>query len=299
MALVLAAGGLCVPATAQTPAPADPAANITTIAANLNISPKRVTFDRNTRSTTVYIFNQGTAPASFDISLIDRMMLPDGQIMPVEDAANKPELGPVLSQVKSAKAMLQASPRRATLEPGKGQTIRIRALPGADLADGEYRTHLTVTTIPPRDIGLTAEQASSGAPGELRFTVNSVFGISIPAIVRIGEPDVRAGIENVKIDYAEVSPDGVAPPRRTAFAVIDLVRGGPNSLFGNVEIKAPNEKEPIGVARGVGVYTEIPRRTMRIPLNRAPKAGEKLEISFTDDDTAPGKLLAKHVYSAP
>jgi len=51
----------------------------------------------------------------------------------------------------------------------------------------------------------------------------------------------------------------------------------------------------LGQSRGVGVYTEIDRRSIRIPLTRAPEPGEHLEVTFTDDDTSPGKLLAKLV----
>jgi len=34
---------------------------------------------------------------------------------------------------------------------------------------------------------------------------------------------------------------------------------------------------------------------VQIPLSRAPAPGEHLEVTFTDDDTSPGKLLAKIV----
>lgn len=305
-ALIVALGA----ASAQAQAPAPPASpapvgattggppvTVTTVGANLNISPKRVTFDRNRRSATVYIYNQGTAPATFDIALVDRAMLPDGQIIAVDDTANRPGAAAVVAKVQSAKTMLQVSPRRATLAPGQGQTIRLRvaSVPEGATA-GEYRSHLTITTIPPADVGLTAEQAAQGASNELRFQINSVFGLSIPAIIRMGEPDVRAAIENPHIEYADISVDGKSPPKRTAIMTFDLVRQGPNSLFGNIEIRAANHKgDPLGVARGVGVYPEIDRRTVHIPLSSAPAAGEKLEITFTDDDTSPGKLLAKTV----
>jgi hypothetical protein len=283
-------------ATAQPAAPSPaPATTVTTVGANLNISPKRVTFDRSRRSATVYIYNQGSAPATFDITLVDRAMLPDGQIVTVEDAAAKPDAKAVADQVKSAKPMLQVSPRRATLAPGQGQTIRLRVASVPEGAGGEYRSHLTITTIPAADVGLTAEQAAAGQPNELRFQINSVFGLSIPAIVRMGDLDVRAAIENARVEYADVSLDGKSPPRRTAIMVFDIVRQGSNSLFGNIEIRPVGQRrgDPIGVARGVGVYTEIARRTVRVPLSSAPPAGTKLEITFTDDDTSPGKLLAK------
>ena len=278
------------------PAPAPAAASSTSVGANLNISPKRVTFDRNKRSATVFIFNQGTAPATFDISMIDRVMLPDGQIMPKAEAETKPDLKPIVDRQKSAADMVLVTPRRAVLDPGKGQTIRIRINAPAD-ATGEYRSHLTVTTVPPRDVGLTAEQAAAGNPGELRFVINSVFGLSIPLIVRLGPTDVRAAIENAKLDYADISPDGVAPARRTPVVDFDLVRAGSSSLFGNVEIRSAKTRggAPLGVARGVGVYPEIDRRSMRIPLSRPPNPGEQLEVTFTDDDTSPGNLLAHGV----
>jgi hypothetical protein len=281
---------------APAPAPAAPVATVTTVGANLNISPKRVTFDKTRRSATVYIYNQGTEAATFDITMVDRAMLTDGQIVAVQEAA--PESKAVTDQVKSAKDMLLVSPRRATLAPGQGQTIRLRVTNPTDgPTAGEFRTHLTITTIPAPNAGLTAESAAGLAPNELRFQINSVFGLSIPAIVRLGDADVRASIENARVEFVELSADGASAPKRTPVMMFDIVRLGANSLFGNIEVRPVGQRrgDPIGVARGVGVYTEIPRRAVRIPLNRAPAAGEKLEITFTDDDTSPGKLLAKQV----
>lgn len=287
-------------AAAQEPAAQPAAAPVitsTTIGANLNISPKRVTFDRAGRTATVFIFNQGSAPAMVDIGMVDRIMLPDGQITPVDEALTKPELKALVERQKSAKDMIMITPRRATLPPGKGQTIRIRVAPDASGANsvGEFRSHLTVTTIPPRDVGLTAEDAASANPEQLRFVVNSVFGLSIPLIVRLGPPDIRASIENAKVEYDNISPDGVAPARRTPVLTFDLVRVGANSLFGNIEVRSGKTRagDPLGVARGVGVYTEIERRAMRLPITRAPNPGEPLEITFTDDDTSPGTVVAK------
>ena len=287
LALLTAAAGTSLqaqPAAAPTP-------QVTNVGANLNISPKRITFDKNRRSGTVYIYNQGGAAATFDISLVDRVMLPDGQILATADAEGKPDVKAIVDQLKSAKTVLQISPRRVTLAPGQGQTIRIRVASVPENASGEVRSHLTVTTIPPPTAGLSAEAAATGAPNEISFQINSVFGISIPAIVRFGDPDVRAGIENAHVEYAQLSTDGKAP-KRTPVMVFDLVRQGTSSLFGNIEIKAKGGKETLGFARGLGLYPEISRRQVRIPLLRDP-GGDKLQVTFTDDDTSPGKVLAK------
>jgi hypothetical protein len=296
-ALVLA-GSLAVgPAPAQpaapTPAPS-PAASAN--GANLNISPKRVTFDRNHRSATVYIFNQGSAPGTFDISFVDRVMTPDGQILPVTDAETKPAIKEVADKVASAQSILQVAPRRVTLAPGQGQTIRLRITgTPADTTATELRSHLTIATLPPRDAGTTAEAAAANPQtGQLRFQINALLGLSIPAIVRLGDLDVRAGLENPHVSLEKLNgPNGPETPTLS----LDLVRLGANSLFGNLEVRVQGQpKSPVlGLSRGVGVYTEIGRRVMHIPLSRAPAPGEHLEVTFTDDDTSPGKLLAKLV----
>ncbi|MCR5880543.1 hypothetical protein [Phenylobacterium sp. J367] len=148
MAVLATSAVLAQPAAAPAAPPA-PVVNTTTVGANLNISPKRVTFDRNRRSATVYIYNQGNAAASFDVALIDRTMLPDGQIVAVSDLERRPEIKPFADNLKSAQSLLLVSPRRVTLAPGQGQTIRLRVNGAPDATSAEYRTHLTITTIPP------------------------------------------------------------------------------------------------------------------------------------------------------
>jgi hypothetical protein len=267
--------------------------------ANLNISPKRVTFDRTHRSGTIYIFNQGSGPGTFDIALVDRVMLPDGQILPLADALANPDTKAVADRVRSAQAVLQVSPRRVTLNPGQGQTIRLRVA-GApdDPSVVEVRSHLTISTLPPRDSGTTAEAAAAAntSTGQLRFQINALLGLSVPAIVRLNDPDIRAGVENAHIEFLRI---GAANAPLTPVLSLDLVRQGANSLFGNIEVRPAGQRgaaaraPAIGLARGVGVYTEIDRRSIRIPLTRAPEPGEHLEVTFTDDDTSPGRLLAK------
>jgi hypothetical protein len=225
-------------------------------------------------------------------------MTPSGQIMPLSEAAANPELAELTAGLRTAKPMLLATPRRVTLEPGKGQTIRVRVSPSAAAQSGESRSHLTVTTLPPRSVGLTAEEAAKPQPDERSFQVFSVFGISIPIIVRLGECGLRAGIENASLAHAELSPDGVAPAERTAVLSFDLTRMGANSLFGNLAVTGEGGAV-IGLARGVGVYTEIDRRAVQIPLLREPTPGEALQITFTDDDAVPGRVLAASDFQSP
>ena len=292
-ALSIATGANGQPAPAQPPAASAP-----TPGAFLNITPKRLTFDRTHRNGAVFILNQGTEPVTVDLSISDRVMLPDGQIFPAEAADKRDDVRAAVANLKSAKDLVQVSPRRVTLLPGRPQTVRVRlgALP--DPAAGEHRSHLTVTTIPPRDAGTTPEAAAAGAQNQLSFQIIAVYGLSIPLIVRPGDADVRATIEGAHVEVAEPSADR-PKDKRVTLAAFDLVRQGSSSAYGNFEVRVAGERrgaEPLGVVRGVAVYPEIARRAVRIPLSRAPAPGEKLEVTFTDDDTSPGKVLAKAAF---
>jgi P pilus assembly chaperone PapD len=288
------------PLDAQADAAAQVPVQAANPSANLNITPKRLTFDHGQRSATVYLFNQGTSPASVDISLVDRVMLPNGQIISVADAQKNPSLAPLLEKLKSAQAMVIAAPRRVVLAPSRGQTIRIRVTAPAQSGAAEYRTHLTVTTIPPRSIGFTAEQAAAAAQSnQVSFQAISVFGVSIPIIVRSGPADIRGAISDAHLAYANLPAKGSPAPQRTPVLSVQLDRLGANSLFGNFEVRAKDDKSPLGFARGIAVYSEIPSRTLELPLRRVPRRGEQLDLVYTDDDVNPGKIIAKATLVAP
>jgi hypothetical protein len=281
--------------TAQ--APSAPAANEAAPSVNLNITPKRLVLDRGTRVGTVYIFNQGNVATTFEVTFVERVMLPDGQIKPVSEAASDAAIQPFVQKLQSAQPFLAATPRRVTLAPGKGQTIRIRSTQ-PDSNVGEYRSHLTVTSLPPREAGLTADQVGAERGNQLSFRITSSFGISIPVILRTAPKDVKGALANVAVSHANLSSNGYAPANRTPVLTLDIQRLGASSLYGNVEVRSGGGKggNVIGKARGVGVYPEIAARRLMIPLDRLPSAGENLQITFSDDDSAPGQIIAKTVF---
>jgi hypothetical protein len=264
---------------------------------SINITPRRITFDRLGRTAAVYIHNPGAASGNFNIELVDRLMLPDGQLVPAADAASVAAYKPQLDRLQSARPLLLVTPRRTSLQANAGQTIRVRVGAASNIAPGEYRTHLTVTGIPPADAGLTVDNAAAQSAGALSFRISSVLGISIPVIVRVGPIDVRATIGDATISQAAAAPGGGKPS-----ATLDLILGrtGRNSLFGNIEVRSERDRgEPLGLLRGIGVYTEIDNRRVSIPLSRMPAPGERITINFVDDDTAPGKVLASARINAP
>jgi P pilus assembly chaperone PapD len=270
--------------------------------ADLNISPKRLVFDAATRSATVFVFNRGTAPGTYSIDLADRYMLPDGQILNASDAGSDPERAAVAARVASALPLVTFSPRRVTLAPGQTQTIRVRVLRPAELAAGEYRSHLTVTTLPSEDTGLTAEQAAKPAEGQLAVRVTALFSLSIPVIVRQGDAAAAAGIRALHLDLTDPSEPGGAAGTRQAVLNAELTRSGTGSVYGNLLVRSdkdPKSTEPLGAIGGIAVYPEIDHRAVQLKLRRIPVAGEHLTVTFVDDDRSPGAVLASEALTVP
>jgi P pilus assembly chaperone PapD len=296
-------GGRCLARTVLAVVTLSSGAAAAQVGADLNISPKRIVEEPAGRTATAYIFNRGTVPATYSISLVDRLMTADGQIRSTDELAKAPGGPGLASKLRSAAPMIVYTPRRVTLGPGESQTVRLRILRPANLASGEYRTHLTVTAVPPETLGLTAEEAAAPGVGELAVKVVSLFSLSIPVIVRQGPTDVRAAIEAPKLGTRTVeAAPGVATQGGQAFVSLDLVRQGASSLYGDIEIRPVVAGKPgavIGGVRGVAVYPEIDRRTVSAPLTAAPASGETLMVTFRDEDAHPGVVPATATILVP
>lgn len=255
-------------------------------AANINITPRRVIFDATKRTEAVYVFNQGTTPVTVDVALVDNAMLPSGEIVPLSRLAERGSEA-VGAKVRSAKPFVLAAPSRLILPPGQGRTVRVRATLADSSTTAEYRTHLTVTTVPPADTGLTAEQAAAAEKGELVLRIQSVFGISIPLIVRGGTPDATGGI-------GAITP---ATTREGPALAVTLQRKGTTSLYGNLELRTA--KEVVGVARGIAVYPEADERQAIVPLLRPLRKGEQVTAIYSADDGKKPVQIASGAYTAP
>jgi hypothetical protein len=250
------------------------------VGADLNISPKRLVFEPGERSATVYIFNQGDRPATYSVELIDRIMLPDGQIIAAADAPG--------ATVDSAADLVQYTPRRITLEPRQSQAIRVRARPGDG---GEHRTHLTVTALPSETAGFTVEQAVQPGADEVAVQVVALFSVSVPVIVRDGPADARAAVENLSVARGETGE----------LLSFDLVRLGASSVYGDVEIRLGDGPDArlVTAVRGVAVYPEIGRRTVVAPLPEPLTPGQTVTVIYRDDDARPGEVLATATLVTP
>lgn len=252
-------------------------------AADLNISPKRLVFSSDNRSATVYVFNRGSAGATYSIDLVDRIMLQDGQIMALGEVKKGADTDAIVARLKSARELITFSPRRVTLGPGESQIIRVRVLTPPNLPAGEYRSHFTVTTLPPENLGVTAEQIAQPAEGQLSMTVVSLLSLSIPLIVRQDTPAGKAELAALKLT-PNPGRGSTQPPATLDLA---LTRSGSGSIYGSLEVlaqKGSGKGEPLGGIKGIAVYPELEQRPVSIGLSRLPTSGERLTVRFVEDD---------------
>ena len=211
---------------------------------DLLVAPTRIVLDGR-KGAEVVLSNIGNEPATYRISLEFRRMTQEGGL---EDVAAPSD------HDKLAEDMIVYAPRRVDLAPRAPQTIRIAARPGANIPDGEYRVHMLFRAVPPAQ-AVTAQQGDQ-AKG-LSFRLIPVYGVTIPVIIRLGNLQVKAGIEDVRLEMKDGKPS----------VGLDLNRTGERSTYGEVRVFKAGVKEPIALQRGVAVYTEINKRHVSVPLN--------------------------------
>ncbi len=209
---------------------------------DLLVAPTRIILDGR-HGTEIILNNIGDDVATYRVSVELRRMKPDGTLENVT-VPNARET--------AAEGMILYAPRKVTLPPNQPQSIRINARAPQGLADGEYRAHLLFRAIP------DARPVTAAAPTEgVSFRLTPVYGVTIPVIVRLGNLSATAGIANV----AKGSESG------KPVIGLDLTRAGDRSIFGEVRVIKAGIAEPIAVAGGIALYTELNQRHVTIPVD--------------------------------
>lgn len=279
------------PPSVATPPPVAPPAGSVGGMGDVNIYPKRVVIDDRNRLASIGLYNRSASPGDYDIGVGDKLMTPDGRLVDL-DTVTDPA---ARARVRSALPLLRWSPHRVALAGSEAQTVRVMVRVPPDLPPGEYRSHVSIVSAPPVADSLSLDSATGNAPANgIGVRIVPRFGISIPVIVRVGETTLKVGLK-------DLAP-GQGPAGRTL--TLTILREGTRSAFGDIRITAPGAREPVAEVMGVGVYTEVASRAVQVPVN--PKAdprllarGSRLTVTYTDDDSAPGKVLARQDFILP
>jgi hypothetical protein len=252
--------------------------------AGLMLHPTRLVFDKNQRAAQVELINDGKEAASYRISLVNRRMTEGGQFETVDTPA---------PGERFAEPMLRFSPRQVTLQPGTSQTVRVMLRRPADLAEGEYRSHLQFERLPDTDTNASLDmQADSKGIGVM---LNTLVGASIPVIVRQGNT------------VATIRMTGLAMRQEAGLPALALQfeREGNSSVYGDLDINftTPGGKpKALAQVGGIAVYTPNTLRKAVVPLNvpaGTTLAHGTLEVSYRDRPEAGGKVLAQATLELP
>jgi hypothetical protein len=239
---VVAAAGLAAPLTVfSSPASAG--------VGDLLVAPTRIVLDGR-KGAEIILNNIGEEPATYRISVEFRRMTKDGGL---EDVAQ-----PTAAD-RQAEDMIVYAPRRVMLAPHVPQSIRVAARPPQGLPDGEYRVHLLFRAIPPATPVTESVGADQGKG--IRFQLIPVYGVTIPVIVRLGNLQASAGIDDVRLEKKDGNP----------VISLELSRSGSRSTFGDVRAFKAGVKNPIAIQKAVAVYTEVNKRRVELAVDPAYK----------------------------
>lgn len=265
--------------------PSLPAGNASAVG-DLLVSPTRLVFQGPRRTAEVTLINIGPTPATYRISLMHLRMNPDGTVV---------EFGEASAEDRVADSLVRYSPRQVTLEPRVVQTVRIQLRKPAELAAGEYRSHLLFRGIPKvDDVVAETEEATS-----LSVRLIPIYGVSIPLIVRHGETSARVALSGLEL---VPGGEGQAP----FYVKATLEREGNRSVYGNFRVSVPRagRGEVVGAVDGIAIYAGLDARTVLIPVRPAEGMvlnGSRLRVALFDAEQgeAGEDLLAEAFLDIP
>ncbi len=221
--------------------------------AELMIFPTRLVLNNADRSAQVELVNRDTKSATYRVSIIYRRMTETGELV---------EAAPPPAGEQVADSMLYYTPRLVTLKPGESQIVRVMVRRPANLAAGEYRSHIQFDRLPDIEDASNIETATvtnQATTASIRLT--ALVGASIPVIIRQGKTEATVTLDNV----AFVPGSGDSGPSLT----FEMTRQGNRSVYGDiVATYEPAAGKPVelGNVSGVAVYVPNPVRRARLPL---------------------------------
>jgi hypothetical protein len=236
---------------------------------NLLITPRRIVFEGSKRSFDLNLANTGQDTATYAISLVQIRMKDDGGF----ETITEPDPGQHF-----ADNFIRYFPRSVTLGPNEAQVIKVQLIKANELTAGEYRSHFYFRAVPKQEPLGESEKIKDTTTISVRLV--PVFGITIPVIIRVGEPNVKVTLTNL----AFKNVNDTIPEFSFVFN-----RTGNMSVYGDIAvdyISTQGKITRVGIANGVAVYTPNTIRHFRFNLNRVPG------VDFTS-----GTLRV--IYSAP
>lgn len=243
---------------------------------NLQITPHRAIFDGGKKSIDINLVNTGQDSANYNISFLQYRLTDDMEVQEI----TTPDPGQ-----NFADKNIRFFPRSVILGPNESQIVKLLLVKSEQLAPGEYRSHLYFRAVPiQKALGEEAKRDTSKA---ISISIVPIFGVSIPVIIRVGEPLITLKITDLSI---EKTVDGSSKLN------LSVRRSGNMSVIGNISLThiAPDGKETkIGFETGVVVYTPNALRRLKVDIENNKtvdlKKG-KIRVAFLSQEDKPVAL---------
>lgn len=243
-------------------------------AGGLVVTPQLVELDSAARSQVLTLANRGGETETYRISIVNYRMDADGNLHLIQE----PPAGE-----RFAGALFRYAPRQITLEPGKPQTVRVLYRRPANLQEGEYRSHLLFQQVPKA----APDGVETNTGGGLSLQIRTVFGVTVPVIVRHGRLQASGALQDVAATRTVDGKPGVA---------LRIARHGERSLRG--DLVALLGEEEVGRLNNVAVYLSTPYRNVVLPLDPEklpPGGGRELRVEYRERVDKGGAAIASSV----
>lgn len=236
--------------------------------AELMISPTRVLFKENSRTSDIVLINSGDQPRSYRIDWEDYVALSQGgyRSLTIEEKANYTGLS----------RLVRVSPKQVTLAPGQRQSVRLLIRNGSNLPTGEYRSHLVLTALPNKN------------PGKSGINIDVLFSYSMPVIFRSGTVIVSPEISEVSLVYKK--------DIKKTFVKVDLYHNDLFSSHGQLEATwTPKNgtSRIVSMINGFNFYPETKTASVQLPWKDFKLEPGTLEVRYEGQAEFSGLLLGQ------
>lgn len=244
---------------------------------DLMVFPKRIIFEGATRTNELNLANIGKDTARYNISFVQYRMNDNGSFTEI----TVPDEGQNFSD-----KFLRYYPRSIVLAPKESQIVKIQLTKTDQLVPGEYRSHIYFRAIP--NLKPLGEEEKKDTSKSLSVKLIPVFGITIPAIIKVGESTTKAALSDLEFS----NQNDTIPVLNLKFN-----RTGNMSIYGDLTVayvSTTGKMIDVGRASGIAVYTPNKSRTFQLPL--AKNAGVnfhagKLHVEYiAGSDSKPAKF---------
>lgn len=250
----------------------------------LKLTLKRAVFEGNRRAEVITIINNGSEEETYRLGWRALRMTEEAALVPL--AADETTAG-----LMPADQLVRFAPRRIVVPPGGAQQVRLMLTKPADLAPGEYRSHLWLQP--------EAESVKFPAPtkgeGQPAVQLKMLTGMTIPVIVRHGETTVKA---TMSAGRAQAHAD-----KKGAHISFTIGRQGNRSLYGDIKFLCGDvlARE----IKGIALYTEITQRHLAFDIKYPDgnaSACPVIHVQYiadAEDQSLKGALLAATEIAVP